>query len=73
MPETSRSITLSWTEKCGRRRTSAIAVRVMVQELVARGVTASSIGELLGHTRFRSLKGELHDADAVAEALTAVP
>ncbi|MDQ3571147.1 MAG: hypothetical protein M3396_11135 [Actinomycetota bacterium] len=45
----------------------------MVQELVARGVTASSIGELLGHTRFRSLKGELHDADAVAEALTAVP
>lgn len=45
------------------------AVRVMVQELVCRGVQAEKIGEILGPARFRSLAGELNDADAVAEAL----
>ncbi len=44
------------------------AVRVMVQELVRRGIQAEKIGEILGPARFRSLDGELNDPDAVAEA-----
>jgi hypothetical protein len=47
------------------------AVRTMVQQLIGRGVAASSIGEILSRGRFRFVEGELTEEDAVVAALRA--
>lgn len=47
------------------------AVRTMVQQLIDRGVPASSVGEVLSPVRFRFVEGELTDEEAVTAALRA--
>ena len=47
------------------------AVRTMVQQLVARGISAFSIGDVLSPVRFRSVDGELTSEEDVAAALRA--
>lgn len=47
------------------------AVRTMVQQLIDRGVPASSIGAILSRGRFRFIEGELTDEEAVTAALRA--
>ena len=52
------------TESLNKRH----AVRVMVQSLLERGVSAAAIGKLLPPGRFRRLDGEHHTEDEVREA-----
>ena len=45
------------------------AVRVMVEQLVSRGVLPSMIGQVLSRARYRPVEGELDDEESVAAAL----